>query len=143
MHYKCHKINQNGGGSYTDSPDLCNTNRKVLLENFVPFTSCISRINDTQIDDAQYVDVVMPSYNLIEYSDSYSKTSGILFQYFRDVPAIDNDGDVTDFTEANVTDLLNLKTKLTGQTGDSGTKNVEIMVPAKYLCNFWRFLKCL
>ena len=50
----------------------------------------------------------MPMYNLIEYSDNYSKTSRILFQYCRDVPAVDNDGSVTDFTEANVTDSFNL-----------------------------------
>ena len=85
----------------------------------------------------------MPMYNSIEYSDNFSETSGILFQYCRDVPAVDNDGDVTDFTEANVTDLFNLKEKLTGQTGEKGTKNAEIMVPLKYLSNFRELLKCL
>ena len=83
----------------------------------------------------------MPIYNLIEYSDDYSKTSGILFQYSRDVPVLDNNGATIDFTEANVTDLFNLKVKLTGQTGDNGTKNVEIMVPLKYLSNFWIILE--
>ena len=58
----------------------------------------------------------MAMYNLIEYSDNYSKTSGILFQYYRDIPAVDNDGATIDFTETNVTDLFNLKVKLTGQT---------------------------
>ena len=57
----------------------------------------------------------MPMYNLIEYGDNYSKISEILFQYYRDVPAVDNDGAAIDFTEANVTDLFNLKVKLTGQ----------------------------
>ena len=80
----------------------------------------------------------MPMYNLIEYSDNYSKTSGILWQYCRDEPAVDNDNEITDFTEANATtDSFNLKEKLTGQTGDNGTKSVEIMVPLKYLSNFW------
>ena len=51
----------------------------------------------------------MPTYNLIEYSDSYSKISGILFQYCRDIPVLDNDGEVMDFTEANVTGSFNLK----------------------------------
>ena len=77
-------------------------------------------------------------YNLIEYSDNYLKTSGILFQFCRNIPALDNDGAVTDFTEANVTDSLNLNKNLTGQTGDNGTKIVELMVPLKYLSNFWR-----
>ena len=67
----------------------------------------------------------MPMYNLIEYSDNYSQTSGILFQYCRDVPAVDNDGDVTDFTDANLTDLFNIKVKLTGRKGGNGTKNAE------------------
>ena len=48
-----------------------NTNKKVIFKNCVPFTSCISRVNYTQLDDAQYIDAVMPMYNLIEYSDNY------------------------------------------------------------------------
>ena len=51
----------------------------------------------------------MPMYNLIEYSDNYSKTSGTLYQYCRNVPAVDNDGATIDFTQANVTDSFNLK----------------------------------
>ena len=121
--------------------DAKNTNKKVIFKNCAPFTRCISRINNTQIDDAQHIDVVMPMYNLIEYSDNYSKIFGILFQYCRDVPAVDNNGDVNDFTEANITDSFNLKEKLTGQTGDNSTKNVEVMVPLKCLSNFWRTLE--
>ena len=85
----------------------------------------------------------MPMYNLIENSDNYSKPSGILFQYCRDEPAtnINNIIELNDFTDANLTDLFNLKVKLTGQTGDNGTKNLEIIVPLKYLSNFWRTLE--
>ena len=83
----------------------------------------------------------MPMYDLIEYSNKYSKISGILWKYCRDVLAVDNDGEGTDFTEVNVTDLFNLKEKITGETGDSGTKNVEVMVPLKCLNNFWRTLE--
>ena len=68
----------------------------------------------------------MPMYNLIECSDNYSKTSGILFQYCRDATTVDNDGAAIDFTEGNVTDSFNLKVKLTGQTGNNGTKNIGI-----------------
>ena len=75
---------------------------------------------------------------LIDYSDNYSKTSRILFQYCRDVPAVDGDGEVTDFTEANATDSFNLKVKLIGQASNNGTKNIEIMVP---LSNFWKTLE--
>ena len=58
-----------------------------------------------KIGDAQYIDAVIRMYNLIEYSDNYSKTSGILFQYCRGVQVLDNDGEVIYFTEANFTDL--------------------------------------
>ena len=119
-----------------------NVDKKVIFKNCVPFTSCISRINNTQIDYAQYIDQVMPMYNLIEYRDNYSKTSGILWQYCRDVPAVNDDDQILDFTEANTTtDSFNLKGKLTDQTGNNGTKNVEIMVPLKHLSNFWRTLE--
>ena len=70
-----------------DGPDANNNNKKVIFKNCSPFTSCINRINHTQIDDAQYINVVMLMYNLVECSDNYSKTSGILFQYYRDVLA--------------------------------------------------------
>ena len=58
-----------------------NTNKKVIFKNCAPFTNCISKINNTQIDNAEYIDIVMPMYNLIEYSDNYSKTSASLWQY--------------------------------------------------------------
>ena len=73
-----------------------NADKKVILKNCGPFTSCISRINNIKIDDAQYIDPVMPMYNLIEYSKNYSKTSEILWQYCRDVPAVNNVA-ITDF----------------------------------------------
>ena len=115
-----------------------NTNKKVIFKNCVPFTSCISKINNTQIDNAEYIDVVMPMYNLIEYSDNYSKTCGILFQFCRDVLAVDhNNGKIADITYTT-TDSFNLKVKLIGQTGNNDTKDDEIMVPLKYLSNFWR-----
>ena len=56
-----------------------NTNKKVIFKNYAPFTDCITEINDTQMDDGQKIDVVMPMYNLIEYSDAYSKTC-MIFQ---------------------------------------------------------------
>ena len=58
-----------------------NTNKKVVFKNCAPFTDCISKINNTQVDNAKDIDIVMPMYNLIEYSDNYSKTSGSLWQY--------------------------------------------------------------
>ena len=58
-----------------------NTNKKVIFKNCAPFTNCISEINNTQVDNAKVIDIVMPMYNLIEYSDNYSKTSESLWQY--------------------------------------------------------------
>ena len=119
-----------------------NAAKKVIFKNCAPFTNCISKINNTQIENAQYIDTVMPMYNLTEYSDNYSKTSGSLWQYCKDIPAVDNDGDITDFNGANATDSFNFKTKITGQTNDDGEINgVEIMVPLKYLSNFWGTLQ--
>ena len=83
----------------------------------------------------------MPMYNLIEYSDNYAKTSGSLWQYCKDIPARNNNNNNINFTEDNRTDSFNFKVKFTGQTGDDGTKDVEIMVPLKYLSNFWRTLE--
>ena len=56
----------------------------VTFKNCAPFTKCISRINNTDIDNAHDIDIAMPMYNLIEYSDNNSKTSGSLWQYHRD-----------------------------------------------------------
>ena len=118
-----------------------NANKKVLFKNCASFRDCISRISNTQVDDAHNIDVVMPTYNLIEYSDIYSKTSGIFWQYARDELA---DGTIADFTTDNtLTDSIKIKEKLTGKTGNYGTKKLKVMVPLEYLCNFCRTLKML
>ena len=65
--------------------DANNTNKKVIFKNCAPFTNCISEINNTQVDNAKEIDIVMPMYNLIEHSDNYSKTSGNLWQYCKDI----------------------------------------------------------
>ena len=58
----------------------------VTFKNCAPFTKCINRINNTEIDNAKDIDIVMPMYSLIEYSDNYLKTSGSLWQYYKDDP---------------------------------------------------------
>ena len=121
--------------------DANNANKKVIFKNCAPFTNCISEINNADIDNAKDIDIVMPMYNLIEYSDNYSKTSGSLWQYTNDIPAVDNNNAIIDFTNNNLTDSFNFKVKMTSKTGDNGTKNLEIMVPLKYLSNFWRTLE--
>ena len=118
-----------------------NTNKKVIFKNCAPFTNCISEINNTQVDNAKDIDIVMSMYNLIEYSDNYAKTTGSLWQYCKDIPARNNNNEITLFTGGNTTDSFNFIVKITGRTGDDGTKDVEIMVPLKYLSNFWRTLE--
>ena len=92
----------------------------------------MGRINNTGSDNAQDIDIVMPIYNLIEYNDNYSKTSGSLWQYYKDDP------------KDNITQSESFKSKIkvTGKTPTAGnTKDVEIIVPLKYLNNFWSTLK--
>ena len=83
----------------------------------------------------------MSMYNLIEYSENYSKTFGTLCQYCKEIPAVNNDANIIEFNGANATDSFNFKTKITGETNDNGIINTEITVPLKYLSNLWRTLK--
>ena len=87
-----------------------NTNKKVAFKNFPPFTNCISKISNTQIDNTEYIDILIPMYNLIEHSDNYSKTSGSLWQDYKDIPAVNNFGNIVDFNGASATDSFNFKT---------------------------------
>ena len=118
-----------------------NTNKKVIFKNCASFTNCISEINNVQIDNAKDIYIVIPMYNLIEYSDNYAKTTESLWQYCKDILARNNNNEIVNFTANNLTDSFNFKVKITGQTGDDGKKDVEIMVPLKYLSNFWRTLE--
>ena len=84
----------------------------------------------------------MPIYNLIEYGDNYSITSGRFWQYYRDELILTAAGAITNFHAAdNIATFKFKQKKTTGMTGDNGTNNVEIMVPLKYLSNFWRTLE--
>ena len=106
----------------------------VAFKDCAPFINCISEINNTQVDNPKDIDIVMPMHNLIEYSDNYAKTSGSLWQYFRDEP----DDDIED------SESFKPKIKITGKfPDDDNEKDVEIMVPLKYLINFWRTLEML
>ena len=96
----------------------------VIFENSEPFTDCISKINNTQIDNAKDLDVAMSMYKLIEYSHIYSKTSRSLWKYYRE----ELNDTLTD------SESYTSKIKITGiPYADGKTKNVEIAVPLKYL----------
>ena len=84
----------------------------------------------------------MLMYNLVEYSDSYSKTSGSLWPYYRDEPALNDAGDMKHFhVDDNNSALFKFKQKITGVTAGGDTIDIEIMVPLKSLSNFWRTLE--
>ena len=118
-----------------------NNNIHVVLKNCAPFTDYISKTNNTQIDNAKDIDVVMSMYNLIEHSDNYSKTSGSLWQYYRDEPALNDAGDPDNVLGNSAS--FKYEQKTTGSTGNNGKKAVKIIVPLKYLSNFQRTLEML
>ena len=104
----------------------------VIFKNCASFIKCISKINDTEIDNAQDIDIAMPSFNLIEYSENYSKTSESLWQYYKDEP------------NYNLVDseLFKSKVKITGKTPAGGnTKDDKMILLVKYLSSFWRTLE--
>ena len=126
------KITITGAGADAAARQTDERDKGVEFKNCAPFTNCISEINNTQVDNTKDIDIVMPMYNLIEYSDNYAKTSGSLWQYFRDEP------------DVNLKDSESFKPKIkiTGKIPAAGNKkDVEIMVPLKYLSNFWRTLE--
>ena len=121
-----------GAGDHAEARQADERDKGVAFKNYAPFTNCISEINNAQVDNAKDIDIVMPMYNLIEYSDNYAKTSGSLWQYYRDEP---NDN------LAN-SESFKFKVKITGKTpAADNEKDVKIMVPLKYLSNFWRTLE--
>ena len=84
-----------GAGDNATARQADEREKDVTFRNCAPFTKCINRINNTQIDNAKDIDIVMPMYNLIEYSDNYSKTSGSLWQYYKDDPNDNMAGSIT------------------------------------------------
>ena len=77
--------------------------------------------------------------SLIECRDTYSKTSGDLWQYYRNEPALNDDGNTIDFPNDSYNSIsFKFKQKITGQTVNNETKDVETMIPLKYLSNFWK-----
>ena len=111
------------------------------IKNCALFINCLSKVNNTLVDNAKDIDIVRSMYDLMEYSDNHSKTSRSLWQYCKGILAVNNNGDIVETNGANATDSFNFKAKITCQTGYNGTKEVEIILPLKYLSNFWRTLE--
>ena len=118
---------------------------RLALQNCAPFTKCNLEINDEHDDTAENSDIVMPMYNLIEYSDNYQDSSATLYQYKRDEPPEDHA--VAD-SMADNSDSLKYKIKLLGNVTEvagnaAGVRrlNGKVVVPLKYLSNFFRSLE--
>ena len=118
---------------------------RLALKNCAPFTKCNIEINDEHVDTAENLDIVMPMYNLIEYSDNYQDSSATLFQYKRDEPP---EADAVADLTVNNSDSLKYKMKLLGNATEvvgntAGVRrlNVKVVVPLKYLSNFFRSLE--
>ena len=138
-------------------------NRLLILKNNEPLVSCITKINGELIEDAEDLDIVIPMYNLLEYSKNYRKTIGSFYNYYRDELS-DNDND-PNFINTKVVNLsaFTYKNKIVGNTNNvdltiaaatdancnargpnpdynpilSGRRIVKLAIPLKYLGNFW------
>ena len=103
-------------------------NRPLILKNNAPFFSCITRINGELIEDADDLDIVMPMYNLLEYSRNYRKTIGSLYDYYRD--ELTNDSNDNNFNNRNLvnSEAFKYKNKITGNTYnvDIGTQGYNV-----------------
>ena len=107
----------------------------VAFKNCAPFRTCDVTINDEHVEKAEDLDIVMPMYNLLEYSDNYQDSTGSLHQFKRNEPPDDN-ADV-----ANNTSSLVYKSKLISGTDDNNVNNVKLVVPLKYVSSFFRSLE--
>ena len=113
----------------------------LALKNCAPFTKCNLEINDEHVDTAENLDITMPMYNLIEYSDNYQDSSATLYQYKRDEPPEANA--INDLT-TNTSSSFKYKVKLLGNPvldGNIAKRSVKVVVPLKYLSNLFRSLE--
>ena len=141
------------GNITVDAPNNAKRKKVVTFKNNAPFTNCISKINGIKIDNTEDLDVVMPMYNLLEYSKNYRKTTGSLWNYYRDEPS---DPLCSNF------ESFKYKTSITGNTYNA-TENItdddgnevdnpkydankvvknktQVVIPLNHLSDFWRSL---
>ena len=122
----------------------------VAFKDCAPFTTCATHINDEHVEIAENLDIIMPMYlcpciYLIEYSDNYSDSSGSLWQFKRDESPMNNAGNPLNVVLDNSTSFkykVSLLGKATDADGnDRSLKNIKLVVPLKYLSNFFRLLE--
>ena len=107
----------------------------VSFKNYAPFRKCSSYINDEYLEQTEFLDVVMAIYNLIEYSDNYEDSTGSLYHFKRDEITTGNNADVD--IAANNSTPFTYRANLVG----NNVNNVKLVVPLKYLSNFFRSLE--
>ena len=115
-------------------------NTRLALKNCAPFTKCNLEINDEHVDTAENLDVVMPMYSLIEYPDNYQDSSATHYQYKRDEPP----ANLANNLATNNSSSFKYKVDLLGNpdvNNNVATLNVKVVVPLKYLSNFFRSLE--
>ena len=118
-------------------------NKAIVFKNNAPFTNCITKINGIKIDNAEDLDVVMPMYNLLEYSKNYRKTTGSLWNYYRDEPSnsLSSNSESFKYKTSITGNTHNVGAGEAGYNADKVDKNeTEIIVPIEHLTNFWRAL---
>ena len=124
-------------------------NKTVAFKNNSPFINCISKINGVKIDNAEHSDVVMPMYNLLEYSKNYRKTTGSLWSYYRDEPSnpLSSNSESFEYKTSITGNTYNIDEKITDDDGNEvdnpkydankvGKNGTEIVIPLKHLSNF-------
>ena len=115
-------------------------NTRLALKHCAPFTKSNLEINDEHVDTAENLDIVMPMYNLLEYSDNYQDSSATLYQYKRYEPPEANT--INDLT-TNTSSSFKYKVELLGNPvvdGGIAKRSVKVAIPLKYLSNFFRSL---
>ena len=125
------------------NPDDAKRNKAVAFKNNAPFINCISKINGVQTDNAEDLDVIMPMYNLLEYSKNYRKTTGSLWNYYRDEPSnpLSSNSESFKYKTSITGNTYNVGAGEAGYDADKVGKNeTEIIVPLKHLINFCRTL---
>ena len=116
-------------------------NTNVAFKNCAPFTRCVTHVNDEHVETAENLDIIMPMYNLIEYSDNYADSSGSLYQFKRDKSPMNDAGNPNNVALDNSTSFkykASLLGKATDADGnDKSLNNTKIVVPLIYLSDFF------
>ena len=126
-------------------------NKGVAFKNNATFINCIVKINGVKIDNAEDLNVVMPIYNLLEYSKDYRKTTERLWNYYRDEPSnpLSSNSESFKYKTSITGNTYNVDKKITDDDGNevdnpkydenkAGKNKTDVVIPLKHLSNFWR-----